>query len=72
MRDAELIATIGEVLSKEGMKDAGDSDYKKICGKLRDGAKQMSDAVKAKDFDQASKASAAIGKACAECHESYK
>ena len=72
LRDAELIAATGEVLSKEGMKDAGDSDYKVLCGKLRDAAKQIIDAVKAKDFDQASKASAAVGKACAECHESYK
>jgi hypothetical protein len=72
LRDAELIAAIGEVLSKEGMEDASDAAYKALCGRLRDGAKQIADAVKQKNFDQASKASAAISKACADCHENYK
>ena len=72
LRDAELFAAIGEVLAQEGMKDAGDSDYKVHCHKLRDGAKQIIDAVKSKNYDEAVKGSAAVGKACTECHENYR
>jgi hypothetical protein len=72
LRDAELFAAIGAVLAKEGMKDAGDAEYQAFCNRLRDASKQIVDAVKQKDFDSASKASSAIGKACAECHENYR
>src|SRR5262245_43813719 len=72
LRDAELFAAIGSVLAKEGMKDAGDAEYQAFCNRLRDASKQIIDAVKQKDFDSASKASSAIGKACAECHENYR
>jgi hypothetical protein len=72
LRDAEMFAAIGEVLAKEGMEDADTAEYKAFCAKLRDSSKQIIEAVKQKDFDQASKASANIGKACAECHENYR
>jgi cytochrome c556 len=72
LHDAELFAAIGEVLAQEGMKDAGDSDYKVHCKKLRDGAKQIIDAVKSKNYDEAVKGSAAVSKACTECHENYR
>ena len=62
-----------EVLAKEGMPDAApDSDYNKFCVRLRDAAKSIVEAVKTKNYDQAASAGSAIGKACAECHESYR
>jgi len=72
LRDAELFAAIGAVLAKDGMKDAGDAEYQAFCNRLRDASKQVIEAVKQKDFDSASKAGSAIGKACAECHENYR
>lgn len=72
LRDAELLAAIGDVLAKDGMPDADSAEYKAFCVRLRDGAKEIIAAVKQKNFDQASKASATIGKACAECHEIYR
>ncbi len=72
LRDAEMFAAIGEVLAKEGMADAEAAEYKDFSLKLRDGAKQIINAVKQKDFGEASKASAIIGKACTECHENYR
>lgn len=72
LHDAELFAAIGEVLAKPGMADADAAEYQAFCHKLRDGAKEIIDAVKLKDFDKASKANTTIGKACAECHESYR
>jgi hypothetical protein len=72
LRDAELFAAIGAVLAKDGMKDAGDAEYQAFCNRLRDASKQIIEAVKQKDFESASKASSAIGKACTECHENYR
>ncbi len=72
MREAEMFAAIGEVLAKEGMADADAAEYKEFCIKLRDGAKEIIQGVKQKNFDQASKASSVIGKACTECHENYR
>jgi len=72
LHDAEMFAAIGEVLSKDGMPDAESSEYKAFCAKLRDAATTIREAVKAKNYDQAAGASAAIGKACVECHENYR
>lgn len=70
--DAEMLAAIGEVLTKDGMPDADSEEYKAFCVKLRDAAKTIADAVKSKNYDQAASASAAIGKTCVECHENYR
>jgi hypothetical protein len=72
LHDAELFAAIGEVLAKEGMEDADSDEYKAFCNRLRDGAKAIIDAVKSKNYEQATSAGAAIGKACTECHENYR
>jgi cytochrome c556 len=70
--DAEIIAAMGAVLSKEGMADADSDEYKAFCAKLRDGAKAIIDGVKTKNFDSAAQGSATISKACTECHENYR
>jgi cytochrome c556 len=72
LRDAEMFAAIGDVLAKEGMKDAADTEYVAFCKKLRDGARQIISATKQKDFGEAAKAKGTISKACDECHESYR
>ena len=70
--DAEIIAAMGEVLSKEGMADADSDEYKAFCAKLRDGAKAIIEGVKLKNFDAAARGSALINKACTDCHENYR
>lgn len=72
MHDAEIMAAIGDVLSKDGMADADDDEYKAFCVKLRDGAKAIAEAVKLKNFDAASAGSGVISKSCVDCHESYR
>ena len=70
--DAEIIAAIGAVLAKDGMEDADADEYKAFCVKLQKAAKDIVEAAKVKNFDAASSAGTAIGKACAECHEGYR
>jgi len=72
MHDAEVIGAIGEVLSKDGMEDADAAEYKVFCVNLRKAAQEIVEACKTKNYDQASSAGTAIGKACTECHENYR
>lgn len=69
---AEMFAVVGEVLTKDGMMDADDDEYKAFCIRLREAGKEIKEAVKTKNFDAASKASTEIGKTCVECHENYR
>lgn len=70
--DAEIIAAISEVLAKEGMADADADEYKAFCAQMRKAAQEIVEACKTKNFDQATSAGTAIGKACTECHENYR
>lgn len=70
--DAEVIAAIGAVLAKDGMEDADADEYKAFCLKLQKAGKEIVEAAKVKDFEAASSAGTAIGKACTECHEGYR
>lgn len=72
LRDAEILAALGEVLAKEGMPDADAEEYKAFSARLRDGAKTISDGVKSKSYEQAAPAGGIISKACTECHENYR
>lgn len=72
LHDAEIIAVIGDVLTKDGMMDADDSEYKVFCDQMKKAGKEIADAVKSKNFDAASAASTEIGKACTACHENYR
>jgi cytochrome c556 len=71
-QDAEVFAAIAAVLAKDGMEDADTAEYKTICDKLKSAAREIADACKSKNFDQASKAATDIGKSCVECHENYR
>jgi cytochrome c556 len=72
LHDAEIMSAIGLVLAKEGMEDADSDEYKKFCDALRDGAKEIVEGAKTKNYEQAAAGGAIIGKACVECHENYR
>ena len=72
LHDAEIIAAVAVVLTKEGMEDADDDEYRKFCEALKKGARDIVDGVKLKNYEQASAGGSAIGKACTECHENYR
>jgi hypothetical protein len=72
MREAELVAVIGEVLCKDGMEDGDDDTYAGFAQQMRDAARDVIDAVKLENADAARKAVGEISKACSECHENYR
>lgn len=72
LKEAELVAIIGEVLMKEGMNDADAADYRGFCESLKKGARDVADAVKLDNADAARAAMGVVIKACDQCHEGYR
>ncbi|MFM2093738.1 MAG: hypothetical protein RIS70_862 [Planctomycetota bacterium] len=72
LHEAQLVAAIGEVLTKEGMEDADTPEYRAFCLKLKQAALDAVEAVKLDNDDQARKAVSDINKSCDDCHASYR
>jgi cytochrome c556 len=72
VHEAEMVALIGEVLTKEGMEEADDEDYAAFARTMRDAARKIIDACNDKDIDAASKAVGTITQSCSACHEDYR
>ncbi len=67
--EAQLVAAIGEVLSKEGMEDADAAEYKAFCLKLKQAALEVVEATKLDNDEGARKAVSTINTTCDQCHE---
>ncbi len=72
LREAELIAAIGEVIGQEGFEFADDETYLGYAHQMRDAAREIVGAIKSNDYDTARAASGKLEKACNECHEGYR
>jgi cytochrome c556 len=70
--EAEIVAAISEVLTKGGMEDADDDEYKSLAAAMKKAARDVSDAVKLKNDEQARQAVGQISQACTQCHELYR
>jgi hypothetical protein len=72
LHEAEIVAAIGEVLTREGMEDGDDEDYAAFAKIMTGSALDVVAAVKLNDAEQARKASGKITQACDSCHENYR
>ena len=72
LHDAEIVATIAEVLTREGLEDAGDEEYTAFAKRMQAAALNAVAAVKSNSGEQARTAVGEINKACADCHASYR
>jgi hypothetical protein len=72
LREAELLAAIGEAIGQEGFEFADDETYVRYAHQLRDAALEIVGAVKARDYETARAASGKVEKACSGCHEDYR
>jgi hypothetical protein len=70
--EAQLVAAFAEILLKEGMEDADDTDYADYAKRMRQAALDIVDAVKTNNYDKARTAVGEIDKSCTECHQSYR
>lgn len=71
-KTAELIGTVGFILTKDGLADSDDTDYAAMCNEMTAAAKSISLALDQGDAAAVSKAAGAVTQSCAKCHESYR
>lgn len=72
LHEAELIAAMAAVLTKPGMSDSEDETYAGFANSMKEGASELTAAVKQSNYEQARTAAGKIDKACSQCHESYR
>jgi hypothetical protein len=70
--EAELLAVLAEVVSREGYEFADDEEYAGYADRLREGARGIAEAAASDDFERAGRAAAAVTKACYDCHEAFR
>jgi cytochrome c556 len=70
--EAQMIAAIAEVISREGYEYADDETYLEYAKAMKTQALSVRDAAKAKNYEQARQAAGQLSKACSNCHEDYR
>jgi hypothetical protein len=70
--EAEIVAALSEVMTKEGIEFSDDDDYVDFSIRMRNAAREIVEATLESQHDKARKAVGEIGKACSECHESFR
>jgi hypothetical protein len=70
--EAQLVAAIADVVSREGFDYWDDEQYAAFVRELRQAATDVAAAVDLDNFEQARQAGSRMTKACADCHEGYR
>ena len=72
LHQANLVAAIGQALTKDGMDEAEEEDYSKYAVEMSKAAMELSAAVKVKDYDTAAAAVNTINQSCSNCHDEWR
>ena len=72
VREAEIVAVIGEVIQRKDFEYHDDDTYRGYAAAMRDAAIGARDAAAKKDHDAASTAVGALKKSCDACHGDYR
>ena len=70
--EAELIAALAAVLTKEGMEDGDDETYQEFATGMRDAALAIVDGTRQGNYDQVRAAVGTIDQSCTSCHDMYR
>jgi hypothetical protein len=70
--EAQVIAMLAEVISREGYDFADDAEYSGFARQLREAAGELSAAAASGEYGPARQALDRATKACADCHEGYR
>ncbi|WP_168563982.1 cytochrome c [Crateriforma spongiae] len=71
-RNADLIALLGVVLTREGLDEADDPDYVELADAMTDAARSVKQAIRQDRLSDLRSAVGEISKTCANCHEQYR
>ena len=72
VRDAEIVALIGEVIQRADYEFYDDDTYRGYASAMRDAALRVRDAAKKKDYETARSALGELKKSCDSCHGDYR
>lgn len=72
VRDAEIVALIGEVIQQADYEFYDDDTYRGYASAMRDAALRVRDAAKKKDYETARAALGELKKSCDSCHGDYR
>jgi len=72
VRDAEIVAVIGEVIQQADYEFYDDDTYRGYSSAMRDAAIRVRDAAKKKDYEAARAALGELKKSCDACHGDYR
>ncbi len=70
--EAQLVATIADIIGREGFEYWDDENYAKFARELRQAASDVSAAVDTDNYEQAQQASNRMTKSCTDCHEGFR
>ena len=72
VRDAEIVALIGEVIQQADYEFYDDDTYRGYASAMRDAALRVRDAAKKKEYETARAALGELTKSCDSCHGDYR
>ena len=72
LRNAELLAVLGEILTREGMDQADEEDYVKLSRDMTTAATDLVGALERNDYESARKGAGSIRQRCDTCHEQFR
>jgi cytochrome c556 len=70
--EAQLVATVADVIGREGFEYWDDAQYAEYARELRQAAIDIAVAAELENFEQAKRAVSRATKACNSCHEGYR
>jgi len=70
--EAQIIAAIAEVISREGYEFADDETYLEYAKAMKAQALEVRDAAGEQDYERARQAAGQLSKTCSDCHEGYR
>jgi hypothetical protein len=70
--EAEIVAMVAQVLTREGLPDADDADYLAFCRRLQHAALEIVEAVEREDHASVRRAASEVSKSWSVCHEQYR
>jgi hypothetical protein len=70
--EAQILATIADIITREGYEYADDDTYAGYARDLKQASSDVAAAIDQSNYEQARQAAGRASKACTECHEGYR
>lgn len=72
LHEAQVLAALAEVITREGFEDADDEDYAALARSLRDASNDIAQGADTENYNLARPAMGRVTKSCSDCHDMYR